>query len=51
MRSASGKETFSYSITNVKTLPPFWQPKHLYVWRDGVTWKEGVFSLWNGHSP
>ena len=25
------------------------QPKHFHVCRSGLTWKEGVFSSWNGH--
>jgi hypothetical protein len=32
-------------------LPPFPQPKHLKIPLAGETVNEGVFSLWNGHSP
>ena len=32
-------------------LPLTPHPKHLYIPLDGLTVKEPVFSLWNGHSP
>ena len=33
------------------TSPPAWQPKQWKKPREGVTWNEGDFSSWNGHSP
>src|SRR2546426_10140534 len=38
-------------MTKLKTSPPSPQPKHFQVSRPGVTTNDGVFSLWNGHSP
>ena len=32
-------------IRKASTSPPSPQPKHLKIWREGVTTKEGVFSL------
>jgi hypothetical protein len=37
-------------IRNPNTFPPAWHPKHLNVWRSGLTVNEGVFSSWNGQS-
>ena len=44
------KSTFSCCITNLNTSPPAPQPKQWKIWRCGLTWNDGVFSLWNGHS-
>jgi hypothetical protein len=33
---------------NVRTFPPFQQPKHLNICFVGETIKDGVFSLWKG---
>ena len=33
------------------TSPPAWQPKQWKKPREGVTWNDGDFSSWNGHSP
>jgi hypothetical protein len=38
-------------MTKLKMSPPRPQPKHFHVSRAGVTVKDGVFSLWNGHRP
>jgi len=50
IRTASGKVAFSFAITKLNTLPPRPQPKHLKICLLGLTVKEGVFSLWKGHS-
>src|SRR5437763_9831573 len=49
-RTASGKSMLSNSFTKAKTSPPFWQPKHLKIWRCGLTLKLGLFSRWKGQS-
>jgi hypothetical protein len=49
-RTASGKESPSFSMSQPKALPPLPHPKHLKVPRSGFTVKEGVFSSWNGQS-
>ena len=49
--SASGKATWSRSMTNVKMSPCLPQPKQCHVSRLGVTTKDGVFSPWNGQRP
>jgi hypothetical protein len=41
---ASGNESPSISIKKSITLPPFPQPKHLYMPLAGLTENEGVFS-------
>ena len=51
IRTASGNATFSCSSTNLITSPPVLHPKQ---WKNAfsrLTWNDGVFSLWNGHSP
>src|SRR3954447_19639634 len=36
---------------NEMTSPPTSQPKQWYRFLVGVTWNDGDFSSWNGHSP
>ena len=50
IRSAVGKSTFSYIITNLNTSPPAPHPKQWNACRAGLMCNDGVFSLWNGHS-
>ncbi len=49
--TASENERWSIFITKVRVSPPSWQPKQ---WKSpllGLTWKDGDFSSWKGHSP
>ncbi len=48
---ASGKVTFSISMTKVTALPPLLHPKQWKKPFVALTLKEGVFSLWNGQHP
>ena len=43
--------TLSYSSTNLMTSPPTPQPKQWKTPLSPLTWNDGVFSPWNGHSP
>ena len=45
------KSTPSTFSINEKASPPSPQPKQCQLPRSGETWKEGVFSLWNGQRP
>ena len=48
--TASGKVTFSISMTKLKTLPPLPLEKHLKICLSGETMNEGVFSWVKGES-
>jgi len=51
MRTASWNPTFSCSSRNLNTSPPTPQPKQWKNPLSRLTWNDGVFSPWNGHSP
>ena len=50
-RTASGNVRPSCFIRKSIALPLSLQPKQWKKPRSGLTWKLGVFSLWNGQSP
>src|SRR5690606_21438988 len=50
-RTASGQLTLSWRIGTANTCPPAPHPKQWKMPSWGLTWKEGVFSSWNGHRP
>ena len=50
--TASTKDRLSIFCRKSITSPPSPQaPKQYQKPREGVTWKLGVFSSWNGHRP
>jgi len=50
-RTASGNVSLSWRIRKPKASPPTPQPKQWKMPFFGFTMNDGVFSLWNGHSP
>jgi hypothetical protein len=49
--TASRKPRFCVSRTKVITSPEVWHPKQWKTWSSALTLNDGVFSVWNGHSP
>src|ERR671928_88124 len=49
--TASVKDRWSICWMKEITSPPVPQPKQWNRFLDGVTWKDGDFSSWNGQRP